>query len=54
MNSSFLLFTIQILKTKIQYGMSLRRYVPADNTDRALPIDHVEAGKYIEAEDDRF
>lgn len=37
-----------------QYGLSLRRPVPKDNTDRSIPVDVVEARNTLKKLDDEF
>ena len=43
-----------ILKDKVEHGLTLTRDIPKDNRDRNLPVDTVEAHKYVKHIDDEF
>ena len=43
-----------ILKEKISYGLTLRRDQPVNDDERDIPIDIVEAHKYVKYTDDAF
>jgi len=43
-----------MLKTKVAYGLTLERKTIKNNDDRELPIDEVEAHKYVKHFDDGF
>ena len=44
----------QMFKSKVAHGLTLSRDQPRDNRDRKLPIDTVEAHKYVRHADDAF
>ena len=53
-NHHYLCIIYQILKQKVQYGLTLERKVIENNDDRAIPVDIVEAHKYVQYRDDVF
>ena len=43
-----------MLKSKIEFGLTLSRAVPKNNDELDLPVDIVEARKYVKHMDDHF
>lgn len=46
--------SLQVLKSKINFGLSLSRKEIKDNNDRNIPVEIVEARKYVQYLDDEF
>ena len=44
----------KMLKSKIEFGLTLSRAVPKNNDERDIPVDIVEARKYVKHMDDHF
>ena len=44
----------ELLKSKVEYGLTLERGEIKNNADRSLPTPIVEAGKYVKHLDDAF
>eukprot|EP01031_Cornospumella_fuschlensis_P037169 gene37169-45113_t len=44
----------KVLKDKVSFGLGLRRRPVLSNADRSLPVDVVEAHKYVHYVDDKF
>ena len=42
------------IKAAVEFGLSLKRPTPKDNTDRSIPVDTVEARNTIKKFDDEF
>ena len=44
----------KMLKAKVEFGLTLSRAVPKNNDDLDIPVDIVEARKYVKHIDDAF
>mmetsp|Transcript_20329 Transcript_20329/g.20447 ORF Transcript_20329/g.20447 Transcript_20329/m.20447 type:complete len:131 (-) Transcript_20329:56-448(-) len=45
---------VEVVKSKVKFGLSLKRAISLNNSERDLPVDIVEAHKYVKYLDDGF